>query len=133
MTVARIAAAALALVIGAFFGLGIVQAHNLSAAQSVLDSASNVTPARAAAARSHLDTAATLNPDRTVAFTRGQLDLRLGDAVAAERVFTKLVQAEPHNAQAWFELSVSLYGKPGLGTAVAKVAQLDPQDLSKHR
>ena len=133
MTVARIAAAAVALVVGAFFALGIVQSHNLSAAQSVVDNARNVTPALAARARSDLDTAATLNPDRTVAMTRGQLDLRIGDIAAARVVFNHLVAAEPKNVAAWLGLSESLYGTSQLVVALAKLAALDPQDAKKRR
>lgn len=133
VTVARFAAGVLALVIAAFFGLGIVQAHNLTAAQAVLDSAQNPTPAQTAAARQQLDTAGTLNPDRAVALTRGQLDLRLGQLPAAERVFRALVAAEPKNVEAWLGLSESLYGKPGLVAAVARIAVLDPQDAKQQR
>jgi hypothetical protein len=133
MTVARIVATAVALVAGAFFALGIVQAHNLSAAQSVVDNASNVTPALAARARSDLNTAAALNPDRTVNLIRGQLDLRLGDTGTARRVFNHLVAAEPTNVKAWLGLSETLYGKPYLVVAVRRIAALDPQDSKARR
>lgn len=133
MTVARIAVAAVALVVGAFFGLGIVQSHHLSAAQAVVDNAQNVTPALEARARADLDTAATLNPDRTIDMTRGQLDLRVGEVVAARAVFNHLVASEPKNVEAWLGLSESLYGKPYLVVALAKLAALDPQDAKKRR
>lgn len=131
MLLARLALALVALVACAFFAIGIHQAHDLSGAQGILGGA-NVTSAQATRARSLLDSAGSLNPDRTVALTRGQLDLRLNDTPAAFAVFRRLVGQEPQNVQAWLGLTESAYGKPVLGLALRKLAELDPLDSRAH-
>lgn len=132
MLLARIALALVALAACAFFAVGIHQAHDVSAAQGILDSA-KVTTSQALRARSQLDSAGFLNPDRTVAVTRGQLDLRLNDPAAAFAVFRRLVSQEPENVQAWLGLTESAYGKPILGVALRKLAALDPLDSKSHQ
>lgn len=131
MLLARIALALAVLAACAFFALGIHQAQDLSAAQGVLDGA-KVTTSQAARARSLLDSAGSLNPDRTVALTRGEIDLRLNDTAAAYVVFRRLVSQEPENVQAWLGLTESAYGKPILGVALGKLAALDPLDSKSH-
>jgi hypothetical protein len=44
-----------------------------------------------------------------------------------------VVHAEPENVEAWLLLSEASFGRPTLASAVAKIAQLDPQDAKRKR
>jgi predicted Zn-dependent protease len=131
--VTRILLAVCAVLACAWFALGARQAHELSAAQSIIQTSTNLTPAQAAHARSLLSAARTLNPDRAVTMTRAQVDLQLGQLSAAYHALTGVVHAEPENVEAWLLLSEASYGRSTLTSAVAKVAALDPQDAKRRR
>lgn len=133
MLVARTMLGVFAVVACAWFALGARQAHDLSAAQAIIQNSANLTPAQAAHARSLLAAARTLNPDRTVTMTRAQVDLQLRRLSPAFHELTGVVHAEPENVEAWLLLSEASFGRPTLASAVAKIAQLDPQDAKRKR
>lgn len=92
----RAAAVAAALVVAAFFALGIYQATSYDRAKARLDTDRN--DARAATL---LDRADTLNPDADVDIARARLAFARGDAAGARRILLGVVGREPENARAW--------------------------------
>jgi predicted Zn-dependent protease len=100
---ARVAVIAVALAAVAWFGLGIHQSADLSAATSIA-SRPHPSAAQARHANALLDSAGTLNPDRTVDITRAQLALARGDDAQARSILERVVRAEPQNLTAWIGL-----------------------------
>jgi predicted Zn-dependent protease len=100
-----------ALLVAAWFGLGWVQARDLSRAQDLIG-APKLSAAQARDASSLLDSAATLNPDRAVEITRGQLYAKLHDPARAVALLQGVTRAEPRNLEAWRELSIAAFTPP---------------------
>jgi len=123
----RIVAAALAVVVCAWFGLGIRQAHDLAAATAIIN-ADTVSSAQAAHASSLLHAAGTLNPDRTVDILRGDLALDVNDLAGARRALLPVVKAEPENLVAWFALAQASTDDPRTAAmAYSALARLRPK------
>lgn len=104
-TVWRVVLVAVAVVVAAWFALGIRQAVNTARATALITGQSRLTAAQARHARSLLDSASTLNPDRTVNLLRGELALAENHNASAQRILLALVHSEPKNLDAWVRLA----------------------------
>ncbi len=103
MTVGRIGLAVAALLVTAWFALGIFQSRAVSQARSV--GAGALTAAQARHANSLLSDAATLNPDRAVDVLRAQVALARGDAARSRQILNRVVRGEPQDLNAWIALA----------------------------
>lgn len=99
-----------AIVVCAWFAVGIRQVHDTSAATAILSGGGHLSPATAARASSLLGDAASLNPDRQIGLLRAKLAAERGQRPLAQRLALRVAQAEPANPQAW--LLVSFVGTP---------------------
>ena len=120
--------AGFALVVGAWFVLGIRQAHETAAATAIINANGNVSAAAAARASSLLSRAATLNPDVEITILRSQLALRRADYPRAIAFARQAARQEPSNVSTWLAVAVANYDRGKVDfQAVAKMAVLDPQ------
>jgi hypothetical protein len=103
----RLAGVALALLVCAWFALGLRQTTATNAARSRLSVLSAPTPAAARATGRLLDRAAWLNPDRGVAILRADLALAQGRAAAGRGELLHVVRSEPDNVTAWGTIAVA--------------------------
>ena len=99
MSAARRLAALGAVLVAAWFALGVVQATGTSAAQDALDRRDDASGA--------LDRAAVLNPDQTVDVLRAQQAANAGDLPQAQRILERVVDAHPDDLEAWFRLALA--------------------------
>lgn len=127
MVLVRAAAIAIAVVVCAWFALGVVQARDTGAATAIASAPRTPTPKQIAHARSLLDAAGTLNPDLQVDLTRAQLALRTGDTPSARRTLRSVLAREPMNIQAWLLFAQASYGTPASLVAVHHIGLLDPR------
>lgn len=118
-----------ALFVGAWFGLGWVQARDSGRADALLSANSSPSPSQAGRIRSLLSSAGTLNPDRTIDLLRARLALDSHDYSTAIRLLQAVTRAEPENVFAWSQLGFTA-GTAGqlrlAGRAAHHVALLDP-------
>lgn len=105
MRMARVMAVLAALVVCAWFVLGVRQARDAAAATALVSAGHRLSPSQAARARSLLDSAGTLNPDLTVDLLRGELASDQHHRRLAERIFAAVARREPLNLQAWSHLA----------------------------
>ena len=91
----------IALVVCAWFAVGIRQAQDTDHATSIIASPAPLTSAQAAHARSLLDSATFLNPDQEVAVLKADVVARQGDRQRAVAMLMKIVHEEPQNIDAW--------------------------------
>lgn len=105
MTLARIGLATTALLLAAWFALGVYQSRAISQATSATAGRAPVTAAEARHADSLLDDAATLNPDRAVDVLRAQGALARGDSAHARQILNGVVRREPQDLDAWIALA----------------------------
>ena len=132
MLLARAAALLAALVVCAWFALGIRQAHDTAKVRNVILNASTLSPAQAAHEDVLLRSARTLNPDLEVDVLRGQVALFAGELRRAEQTLGAVVRSEPDNIIGWVWLGRALgtghqrYNVPLIEKAAANVARLDP-------
>ncbi|MBV8431312.1 MAG: hypothetical protein JO244_09135 [Solirubrobacterales bacterium] len=91
----------IALVVSAWYGLSIRQAHDTAAAAAIVTGSTPLAPAEARHASDLLGSAGRLNPDRQVDVLRAQLALAQGDRLGARRILEHVVAQEPENAVAW--------------------------------
>ncbi len=92
----RAAGVVVALLVAAFFGVGVWQAANTKAATERLDAGH--ADARTATL---LDHAGTLNPDADLDIARARLAVAQDDLPRARRILLDIVDREPENARAW--------------------------------
>jgi predicted Zn-dependent protease len=104
MTVGRIGLAVAALLVSAWFGLGIFQSRAVSQARSAA-AGSRLTAAQGRHADRLLHDAATLNPDRAVDVLRAQVALARGDAARSRQILNGVVRREPQDLDAWIALA----------------------------
>ena len=129
---ARVAAASVAIVVCAWFVLGIRQAHNTTKVRNLVLNQGTFTAAQAAHEDSLLKAAKTLNPDLEVDVLRGQVAMFAGQLQRADQILESVVRREPDNIIGWIWLARSLgtgkghYNVKLIKTAVANVARLDP-------
>ena len=118
---------ALALVVCVWFALGIRQAHETSAAGTIVNGSRVPSAVTASHARSLLREAATLNPDSQVDLLRATLALRESDLSTAARLARSVTRREPMNVQAWLLLAEAAPNNASVvDAAVGRMAQLDP-------
>lgn len=105
MRLARIALAAAALLVAAWFALGVYESRAISQATSVAAGRGPVTAAEARRADRLLHDAATLNPDRAVDVLRAQVAIARGDTAHARQILNGVVRREPQDLDAWIALA----------------------------
>ena len=102
----RLALVSLALVVCAWFALGIRHASHTESARSIVAHQPLPDRARLAEAGAMLRTAGQLNPDAEVDVLRARLALDLRDPRGAERILAGVVRHEPENLEAWTGLAL---------------------------
>jgi hypothetical protein len=120
---------ALAVLVSAWFAIGIRQTRSLERATSIVNAASTLTAAQAAHVNSLLDNAAWLNPDRGVDIVRGQAGALANDPSRALRILARVTRAEPMNLAAWVALAQAAIDHRGplVTLAAQRIASLDPR------
>jgi predicted Zn-dependent protease len=127
---ARLLTVCAAVIVCAWFALGIRQAHDISRATTVvggLNGQTRLTAAQAREANSLLNSAATLNPDRTVEVLQARVALLRGDRAQAKRILLGVLASEPDNLDAWYGLATSASDSATINHALARIAQLEPK------
>jgi hypothetical protein len=120
-------AAAAALVVVVWFGLGAVQARDLSRATAALSTDAHISPKQAAEIRGWIDGARALNPDRTITLLRGQLLTAEGHLAAARQVIGAVTRAEPENLEAWVAMAGASRDDPReFSLTLQRVRSLEP-------
>ena len=129
MSARRAAAIAGALVVCAFFALGIRQTTSHEQADRRMSSPERPSSAAAARTETLLDHAATLNPDRRVDLGRALLALQSGHPQSARRIIERVVADEPDNIEAWTRLAFATAGTDPAASkrAAAQVLRLAPR------
>jgi hypothetical protein len=125
MRVARAAVCLLAVLVCAWFILGARQAHDLSAATTLV-TGGQLSAAQAAEASSLLNGASTLNPDSEVTLVRAQLASVQGEHGRALALALRVTRDEPRNVVAWDELARVSDNGPYLGLALHEIRRLAP-------
>lgn len=109
---ARIIGVLIALVVCAWFVLGIRQAQETTKATAIVSGTAPLTRDQISQAGDLLHAAQALNPDTDVDVLRAQLDRDQNELVAARHVLEQVVAREPDNAVAWLALAESSRGAP---------------------
>ncbi len=127
MRIAYALTLAFAAAAGAWFALGIRQAHDITAATNIIAQPNTVTPFQSGRAASLLSSAGTLNPDTDVDVLRARLAGRNEQFERAQHILEKVVHEEPMNLEAWGWLAgMSLANPPIAHLAEAHIAKLMP-------
>jgi predicted Zn-dependent protease len=126
MAMGRIAAAAGPIVVCAWFALGVLQAHDTTRAESIIEASTSLSGARASHTASLLQDASTLNPDTQVDILRARLAVLEHERSKAVPILEDVVRREPLNLDGWLWLAEVSRRLPQIKLAVAKIAQLDP-------
>jgi predicted Zn-dependent protease len=121
----------LAVVVSAWFALGIRQTRDTARATAIIASAASAngpSAAQASHVRSLLRAAGTLNPDKQLDVLRGQVALLQGNNRVAARILEGVVAQEPLNVEAWVYLARAAFNvnRHEFGIAAQRIAQLDP-------
>ncbi len=90
-----------ALVMCAWFALGIRQSHDLNVATDIISAPAPLSAGQARRASDLLRQAGELNPDTAVDLARSQLALRRGDSARARAIALSVARSEPQNIEAW--------------------------------
>jgi hypothetical protein len=121
--------AVLALVICAWFAVGIRQSHELAVATRIIAATGQPTPHALAVAAGALNAADSLNPDQEVAILRGRIAIKRGQTALAGRLLAAVTRREPLNLEAWiWYTGASLGDHAAAARGAARIAQLDPRD-----
>jgi hypothetical protein len=125
---ARLLGLIAALLVCAWFALGIRQSHDVDVASSLVTSSGGaLAPPIARRAGSLLRAAGALNPDTTVALLRSHLALREGDRRRAQAIALAVVREEPQNIEAWVAYgSASAHDPPAFRRALRELERLAP-------
>lgn len=115
-----------AVVVCAWFALGIRQAHDTASASSSLSSSTRLTAAQAKHLDSILDEAGFLNPDREVSLLRAQVARQRRQLAKAQSIILRVVHDEPLNVEAWFALGQVATNSRTYLRAVIEVGRLAP-------
>ncbi len=119
--------AAGALVVCAWFALGIRQSHDLNLATDILSARAPLTSAQARQTAALLHQAAVLNPDAAVDLARSELALRRGDRSQARAIARRVTESEPQNIDAWLAFGTASAQDPrGFQLALRHLEQLAP-------
>ena len=105
MPLIRIAVAAFAVVASAWFALGAIEAREINHITGLVTQSTRLSRQQSRAALDQLSSAGTLNPDRHVDVLRATVLARSGQIRGAVTLLQHVVQAEPKNLEAWFELA----------------------------
>ena len=100
---------AVAVVLAAWFALGVRQARDTAQAAAIVSN-SPLSPAEARHASGLLDAASFLNPDREVDVLRARVDLGLGDKRGARAILKRVVSDERSYFEAWIWLARASVG-----------------------
>jgi hypothetical protein len=118
----------LAIVVCAWFALGIRQAREINEATNVITQSGTIPAPNLHSAASLLSSAGTLNPDLEVDVLRARLAVEQRDPKRAEQILKATVRKEPMNLEAWVWLAgVSLIDPPEAHIALAQIRRLDPR------
>jgi predicted Zn-dependent protease len=124
----RVIAALAAVIVCAWFALGIRQAAEVADATDVIEPSHVLTVTQLRAIDSWLDSARRLNPDTQVEILRARAAIEAGQAPRAEQILENVTRTEPMNLEAWIWLAGAALGDPPLARyAVARIEQLDPR------
>jgi hypothetical protein len=123
----RVLLLVVAVVVCAWFALGIRQAHDTASASSSLSSSTRLTAAQAKHLDSILDEAGFLNPDREVSLLRAQVARQRRQLAKAQSIILQVVHDEPLNVEAWFALGQVATNSRTYLRAVIEVGRLAPQ------
>jgi hypothetical protein len=117
-----------AVLICAWFALGIRATHDEAAATTILQQHNRPNASEAAQARSAIAAAEVLNPDQNLEILRGQIAFHTGNVAAALTIAKAIVTREPQNATAWLllELFSDRIDPPLNRLAQERVSQLVP-------
>ena len=116
-----------ALVVCAWFALGIRQSHDLNAATGIVSARAPLTAGQARRATGLLDAAGRLNPDTAVDLARSQLALRQGNAARARAIALGVTRSEPQNIEAWLSYgSASAHDPRAFARALRHLDALAP-------
>jgi predicted Zn-dependent protease len=129
MPLVRVLSLVAALVVCAWFALGIRQAHETTQAAAILSHGTDSSYAQAAHADSLLHSARALNPDLQVDVLRAEAALIENDRARAVRILEDVVRREPTNLDGWVFLTRASRNVPELKRAAARIAELDPMSL----
>jgi hypothetical protein len=118
----------LAVLVCAWFVVGIRQTHDINQASAIITAAGTPSAAASAHAGSLLTSAGWLNPDSEVDVLRGRLALLNNDAGQAEGIFAEVTRSEPMNLEAWVLLAqATLHGNHAVFEhAIGEISRLDP-------
>ena len=123
----RISAAVVAVIVAAWFVIGVRQAHGINGATAIVAGSSTLNASEVRRADALLNETKLLNPDQQVRILRGAVSLRGGDPVAAQRIFQSITRTEPKNLDAWLWLARSSGRNRQLFTrALDQVRRLEP-------
>jgi predicted Zn-dependent protease len=124
---ARLAIVSVAVVVCAWFAVGVRQAIDTDKADAIATGTATVSADQASHADSLLHAAGFLNPDLEVDLLRGTIALDRQQHLRAVSIFQSVTRREPENIDAWLTLAQAEYGeKRPLAVAVAQIAKLDP-------
>jgi guanyl-specific ribonuclease Sa len=122
-----------AVVVCAWFALGVRQAGEISSASGIISQPAAVTSSQAAHAASLLRSAGRLNPDTEVDVLKARLAVRENLPADAKRTLLRVVSGEPMNLEAWVELArISGADAATERRALLRIAQLDPEARARH-
>jgi hypothetical protein len=126
---ARAAAVAAALLVAAWFGLGVRQAQATKDADAILTTDRTPPPGELRRAADLIGRAATLNPDRAVDLLRARLSLARGDRADARRRYEAVVRDQPDDIEAWTQLAfLTARSDPAaFRRAVTQIRRLSPR------
>jgi predicted Zn-dependent protease len=117
-----------AIVVSAWFALGIHQAHEVAHATNVIQASRTLTATQARAIDSGLDSARTLDPDREVDILRARASIKAAQPRLAQGILERVVHAEPSNLEGWIWLAGAALGNPPVAhRALAQIDKLDPR------
>jgi hypothetical protein len=124
----RLGLLTVAVIVCAWFALGIRASHDAGVVSAILQAHNNPTPAEAAKARSALGDAEVLNPDQNLQILRAQIEFHSGNVAAGISIAKSVVKREPLNVSAWLVLELfTRQADPALNRlAQERVSQLVP-------
>jgi predicted Zn-dependent protease len=130
MSTLRLALLTLAVLAGAWFVVGLRQAHETDQLSALLSHGIS-TPAQDARAKSLANAAAFLYPGQDIPILRARVAFAAGHTPQAERILRAVTRREPQNLSAWALLAaydLNNAHHAGVAAAEAHFAQLDPVD-----
>lgn len=128
MIAVRATAALLAVVIAAWFAVGIRQARDTASADATISAARSIGTHDAARVTARLKAASWLNPNRHLDVLRGRIALLEDHRSQAEAILLGVARSEPMNVEAWVYLAQAAIGRDPamLREAVRNVDRLFP-------